>query len=603
MPVPASWDRLDAGDPITMYVVRVPSLAADPAPDPVVFLIGGPGFGASRAWRGALEHPWWLAIRARRDVILVDERGSGRSTPPVCPEEEAALRQLPPAGLDDEARRAAMRRLFTDCAARLQAQGRGFDTYRSRHVGRDLAALRGALGLERWNLFGLSYGARQVLAAMEADPAGTRAVLLGSPAMPNAPTFATAAAFDDSLAYVLRQCASDAACAAESPDLTTRLREGFDALAAAPWIVDGLDPAIYSNGRLVVTRELAAQSIGLMLYDRQLSGAIPLLAGALERRDVHVARSIGGALAGASAANQLIGIGVPCVEARPHIDPAALAADRARPGLVGTGAASQDAEHDVVCAAVPSPPPDPADASVVDHGVPILALVGAFDPITPAARVRAAIAALPSARVVELPGESHRFFLARAEGCARELASAFLDDPAAPTDARCTAAMPPIRFATGLHPTGVPGARVGALAQQPGWLAAAGLVVLLLLSAPVVAAAAAWRQRRATERAIASNGLLATTGIASLVLLAVLAAALMPVLRESPFALGFGVPVQVASWLGLAWPIAACGIAAALAGVLASRRGLHSRASMVYRILVGLSALSLGAFLGTMGLP
>lgn len=601
--IPAAWDLPQDGAPLTMYVVRVPSLADDPAPDPVVFLAGGPGFGASRAWRGALEHPWWRSIRERRDVILVDERGSGRSTPAVCPAQQDALRQLPRQGLADDARLAEQRRVFAACAAELRADGRGFDTYRSRHVGRDLAALRVALGVERWNLFGLSYGARQVLAAMEADPAGTRSVLLAGPAMPNAPAFASAAAFDASLAYVLAQCRADAACASESVDVETRLRAVLDAFAREPWAVDGLDPASHPGGRLVVTRELAAQAIGLMLYDRQLAGTIPLLVGALERRDADVARAIGGALAGATAGNPLIAGGVPCIEARPHDDPATVAADRARAGVVGLGAAQSDADHDAACGAIPATMPDPADATVIDQGVPILALVGAFDPITPPARVAAAIAGLPSARMLALPGESHRFFLNRDSTCVHRLVGAFFDAPDAPPEAACLDALPPVRFATGLQPTGKPAARIAAIARQPAWLVGCAAALLLLLSAPVVAAVGAWRRRRAPAVRGGGAALLALTGVTALALLALVAAAAWPLLHQLPIALAFGLPAWVAPWFALSWLIAALGLAQVATAIAGWRRRQLGSVSAVYRVLVGSAAVLLGAFGASLGMP
>ena len=598
--VPASWDRPQEGSPFTTYVVRVPSLAEDPAPDPVVFLAGGPGYGSARLWRSALTHPLWRALRARRDLILIDERGTGRATPQVCPAQNDALRKLPSQGLDLSARRAETRRLLADCAAELARDGLGFANFRSRFVARDLAALRSALGLDAWNLLGLSYGARQVTAALREDPGGVRAAVLASPSMPNAPFFSSGVAFDESLAAVMAMCAAEARCAAEFPDLDRRLPAMLAALDREPLVADGLDPAVHAEGRLALTGELAAQAIGLMLYGRELSAAMPAAVRAMERRDADVLRSMAGALAGARAGNQMLVLGLPCIEADPFDDPAAIADDRARAGVVGRAVMNGNTN---ACDVLGPPQPDPADATADPHGVPLLALVGAFDPITPPERMRPAVAALPQSRFVELAAESHQFLGSRDTDCGRRLALAFLDDPGAPLDTTCAAAIPSLNFVTGLHPTGKPAARIAAVARQPAALIALGAALLLLASAPLGAAVAAWRDRQAPVRATASNALLFATGAGALGFLGLLAAAVVPWVRDQPLALGFGVPAWISPWFAAAWVIAACGLAATTAGALAWRRGLHATGSIVYRTLVGLSALGVGVFAGTMGLP
>lgn len=600
MPVPASWDRPDEGDPITMYVVRVPSLADDPAPDPIVFLAGGPGFGSARMWQSALTHPLWRAMRAERDLILVDERGTGRATPAVCPAHDDALRTLSSRGLDLAARRAETRRLLAACAAGLAGQGLGFANFRSRYVARDLATLRAALGLDAWNLLGLSYGARQVAAALREDPTGVRAVVLASPSMPNAPFFASGVAFDRSLAAVTAMCAADAACKAEFPDLDRRLPDLLAALDREPLVADGLDPAVHADGRLVLSGELAAQAIGLMLYGRGLSAAIPAAVRALEHRDADVLRSMAGALAGASGGSQMLVLALPCIEATPFDDPAAIAADLLRAGAVGRAAANGNVD---VCDVLAPAPPEPADATADTQGTPLLALVGAFDPITPPDRVRPAVAALPQAQFVELPAESHQFIGSRDADCGRNLVAAFFNDPLAPLDTACAAAMPPVRFITGLHPTGKPAARIAAITRQPTWLAALGAALLLLASAPLVAAVGAWRARRRTNEPMRGGGLLALTGVIAVILLAVGATAAWPLVQHMPIALAFGLPAWVAPWFALSWLLLGLGLVLAVSASAGWRRGAISATSAIHRLLVALSALGVGVLTATLGLP
>jgi dienelactone hydrolase len=439
-----------------------------------------------------------------------------------------------------------------------------------------------------------------VLAALREDPAGLRAAVLASPSMPNAPYFASGLAFDRSLAAVVAMCAADGACAAEFPDLDRRLPALLAALDGEPLIVDGLDPAVHAEGRLVLTGELAVQAIGTMLYGRSLSAAIPAAVRALERRDADVVRSMASALAGASAGSQMLLLGLPCIEAVPFDDAAAVATDRARAGIVGRAVANGNVD---VCDVLAPVQPEPADATADAHDIPLLAVVGAFDPITPPERVRAAVAELTHAQVVELPAESHQFLGSRDADCGRRLVATFLDDPNAPLDTACVTAMPPLRFVTGLHPTGTPAARIAAIARQPAWLAAAAAALLLLASAPLVAAVGAWRGRRNADRAARGRALHTLSGLTAVALLAMVAAAAWPLVQSMPVAIAFGLPAWVAPWFALAWLLAALGAVLLVATVVGWRRAALSTGSAIHRLLVGLSALGTGLFAAMLGLP
>ena len=170
--VPAERDAPD-GRTLELAVYRVPSLSATPAPDPVVYLEGGPG-GAGVTLLVSLHDPdapdSVAFLRERGEVIVVDQRGTGYSRPALyCPEVWAARS----AGDDETGAHAA-------CAARLRGDGVRFADYDSRESAADLETVRTALGIERWNLYGVSYGARLALTAMRDAPAAVRAAVLDS---------------------------------------------------------------------------------------------------------------------------------------------------------------------------------------------------------------------------------------------------------------------------------------------------------------------------------------------------------------------------------------------------------------------------------------
>ncbi len=142
---------------IKLAVVKLASTASTAKNDPVVYLEGGPGSGATNH---ILRFAKGNVIKSR-DVYLVDQRGTGLSTPSLtCPEFEGEPTQL------------------KSCYDRFAKSGVNLDAYRSVHSALDFIELRKALGLESWNLYGLSYGTRLATTILRQDSSGVRSVVL-----------------------------------------------------------------------------------------------------------------------------------------------------------------------------------------------------------------------------------------------------------------------------------------------------------------------------------------------------------------------------------------------------------------------------------------
>lgn len=195
-------------------------------PDPIVVVPGGPGalFNPPVAYvmQGLAE------LRRRREVIIIDQRGVGRSRPRLVCEEEPANDGAVP-----------RRPSALDCLAKLRASRIDPAAYSTEETARDLLDLRVALNLAAWNAMGASYGSRVVLRLMQIDPAGTRsAVIMAS--LPLAPSLGRAdnALFRRALLTRLFQdCAAEPACAQAYGDLAqkfARIQELLKPDAARP---------------------------------------------------------------------------------------------------------------------------------------------------------------------------------------------------------------------------------------------------------------------------------------------------------------------------------------------------------------------------------
>ena len=198
-----------SGESIDLFVARIAAQTSTPRPDPLVIISGGPGQSAVDFYlqaRAAFE-----PARRDRDLVLLDQRGTGRSrTGFTCPVPEDLA--LETAGTE------ALERFVVECVASLEHDPRFYTT--SVAVA-DLERLRAALGAEQWNIYGVSYGTRVAQHYLRRFPERTRSVVLDGVVPPDlalGPDVAREA--QRALNRIFERCAeADSACAAKFADL------------------------------------------------------------------------------------------------------------------------------------------------------------------------------------------------------------------------------------------------------------------------------------------------------------------------------------------------------------------------------------------------
>lgn len=213
--VPENPDQ-PGGRQIRISVAVIPAVGGQGLPDPIVVLMGGPGEDAISAAAEYASH--FAPLRGERDLLLIDQRGTGQSGALRCalysPEDAAAsLRDLFPL--------AAVQR----CERRLSART-DLTQYTYVHFARDLERIRRALGYGPLNLFAGSYGTRAAQVYVRAYPQSVRTLYLGSVVPIDVATplqFAKTA--QTALDGLLAACAADAACAGAFPNLRAEFHE------------------------------------------------------------------------------------------------------------------------------------------------------------------------------------------------------------------------------------------------------------------------------------------------------------------------------------------------------------------------------------------
>ncbi len=198
---------------IKIAVAILPSKNKNPKPDPVVILSGGPGFPLIRMHDVI---PKMLApILAKRDIILVDQRGVGFSTPRIsCPEVTTFGSPVP--------NMESMKDVQT-CYDRLIASGTDLNGYTTRENAADFDVVREALGYQEWNLLGASYGVLLGLEIMHNHPDGLRSVILDSAFPPHVNGISDHGDILGLLGQFIDNCNADKTCADKHPNLEKQI--------------------------------------------------------------------------------------------------------------------------------------------------------------------------------------------------------------------------------------------------------------------------------------------------------------------------------------------------------------------------------------------
>ncbi len=445
--VPESRGRA-APRTLNLAVVVLPSRSADPDPDPVVYVAGGPGESVIRRTETLRRHRLTRAIRERRDFVLVDPRGVGYSEPGFCPEAARVFATVRLQGLPRDAELAVLAEAARRCREAMIEAGTDLSAYNSVAMARDLDDVRRALGYQEWNLLAFSYGTRVALTALREAPEGIRAAVLDGPVPPNLHWWsAQIASFGRSLELVFERCAADAGCAARFPDLERALDSTMDALRQQPFVVPMPESAGLPEDRLVIDPELLRSGIHTALYRERLIRLLPLVIEQIGARNGAVVRQLAGPLlADQGEPTEVLTHAVLCFEEYPFLRPDLVERAEARyPWLAGWIALDR---RRAICEGL-QPYIAGAEAnSAVRSDVPALLITGELDPVTPPSNGRLAAELLERATLIEVPHRSHGN--AGSTECTRGIVLSFLARPEQPPDTACVSEIPPLPFVTDL---------------------------------------------------------------------------------------------------------------------------------------------------------
>ena len=415
------------GTQIDLHVVVIPALARQKLPDPIFFFAGGPGQSAIEL-AGTIEH-LTSRLGARRDLVLIDQRGTGHSAPLKCDEPTAqdALAQA----LD---RTRAVAALDT-CRVALQKLPWGdLRFYTTTIAMADTDAVREALAYDRINLLGISYGTRASLEYLRAYPSHVRRVMIDGVAPPDMvlPDTDDADA-DAALAALFRDCAAEKACAQAHPALDQAWQR---LLAAMPKAIDVIGPATGEMRHVTMTREALRNFVRPGLYSPTLGAVLPY---AIDQAAAGHFEPLMAFAAGGVDLAEGEHFSVICAEDAPRM--AASAGPGSDEGARGL--------YRAACANWPRGAVPAAFYTIPRSAAPVLLLSGGIDPVTPPRHAERVAKALgPNARSVVVANNGHNV---TGIACMRDAVFHFInaanDAEAQAVDTGCAAKVPrPLAF-------------------------------------------------------------------------------------------------------------------------------------------------------------
>ena len=384
------------GRKISLNIVVYPATGPDRQPDPLFYFAGGPGSAATEDAPGFV--PAFAKIREHRDLVFVDQRGTGRSHPLDCP-------FYNPADLQSYLGYFFPLEEVRKCRAELETKA-DLKLYTTTIAMDDIDEVRAALGYERINLFGGSYGTRAALTYLKRYPQHVRtATLQGvSPTDQYLPGDFPVSN-ERALEGILAECAADEACNKAFPNLKSEAKAVLAQLIKGPVEVEVEKPNSKERVKVKLSRDLAAEAIRYMLYSPVPASRVPLLLHRAAEGNfeplANQALFYRRVLVGTGSNGMYLSI--TCAEDLPGIKPGEgerLGANT----FLGDYRLRQQRE---ACALWPRAQVERNYTAPVRVDVPVLILTGEWDPVTPPANGDRIAKNLPNSLHIVVPHGAH----------------------------------------------------------------------------------------------------------------------------------------------------------------------------------------------------
>jgi pimeloyl-ACP methyl ester carboxylesterase len=432
---------------IELHYVRIKATGTDHEdhdveirPDPVIYLTGGPGVTVEPYVGRLKDH----RLVSRRDLYILEQRGIGYSGD-FCPFFDSRNR-AEQIHADREASERALLAQAQACIEGARAQGVDVTGYNTFENARDLKALRLALGLDAWNVWGISYGSVLGQAYMKIDPEGIRSAVIDAIVPLDIGELMRLPYWHDAnLGRLFEACSAQPDCARAYAGLAERYLAAIQAMNDSPVSVEVEPNEIFPQGRAHFFADLIAGLPFSLMYEQASHPALPAIIDGLTRtvesgddtlfRALAVMAGEGGGMG--VEVSMGMSVAVRCmdgyVDAHARVSPEDF---RLFPELAQAfGHPDVIREAPEACRAVGLAARDPAQYAPVQTELPVVVVNGRWDPVTPVALAEYIMPGFENGQLVIFPHAGHG--PTRSVECAGDWLNSWFDDPGAPVDREC----------------------------------------------------------------------------------------------------------------------------------------------------------------------
>ncbi|BDY05576.1 alpha/beta fold hydrolase [Ferrimonas sp. YFM] len=252
------------GRTIEVHFARIPAIKQIPGMAPLLAITGGPGQSALND--AALFEKVFSRIRQKRDLILIDQRGTGRSNLLNC---DAHLFGSPLSANDETL---DYERLLSQCLSTMDADVRHYDSLTALE---DFEQVRAHLGISQWHLYGISYGTRMAQLYMRHHPQAVETVTLDGVVPMDQPVVTISDAVARASAQLFEECRQDPHCHRQFGDLGQKLETTLGRLADTPAELQVIDPLSAAPTTFLVTPAKLQSAVRMALYSPSSRALIP----------------------------------------------------------------------------------------------------------------------------------------------------------------------------------------------------------------------------------------------------------------------------------------------------------------------------------------
>ena len=421
-----------SGRQISLNIAVIPSVSRNPEPDPLFFLTGGPGQAATESYPQV--YPAFDRVTQKREIVLVDQRGTGKSNALKCPNLESTDFETLSPGADPAP-------ILQKCLQSLDANPAFYTTTIAMQ---DLDEVRAALGYDKINLYGVSYGTRAALTYLRNYPQHVRSVILDG-VVPQDEALGQNVAGDAqrALDQIFLRCQADKDCRDSFPNAQAEFYGLLTALEENPEKVSVTHPITGEKTELTFTAGQLASATRLLSYSPETAALLPLLIHTASAQNDFSLLATQYLIATGQLTESIsegMNYSVLCAEDIPFYKGESAAGDGASPYVQNL----QIEDLVRICQTWPRGQVPAGFKEPVSSAVPVLLLSGEADPVTPPENAVQTAKTLPNSLSLIAPGQGH---IVVYRGCIPRLVRDFIESASVKgLDTACVSEIQPLPF-------------------------------------------------------------------------------------------------------------------------------------------------------------